>query len=320
LSGAVAEAVISQDKKKVAVITGGWSGEREISLASAKAMVGAMQETGRYEIFVVEYSRDLIKFLTELDRLKPDVALLAIHGVGAEDGILQGILEVAEIPYSSSSVVSSALAMDKVFSRIIMEREGICSPEWGLTKLERIKRQPPPFEYPYVIKPRNEGSSIGVSIIHNQEDLEKALSEWGYGETVLAEKYIKGQEIQVAVICGKAIGAMEIKPHAEFFDYHAKYTEGATEHIFPPQIPFEIYSAIMCAAERVFNALECSGIARVEFIYGNDGKMYFLELNTQPGMTGVSIIPDIVKHFGISYGDIINTMIREAKTHARGKN
>jgi D-alanine-D-alanine ligase len=314
LGSAVAENV---GKKKVAVITGGWSGEREISLDSAKSMVSAMQGTGLYEIFVVEYSRDLIKFLTELDRIKPDVALLAIHGVGAEDGVLQGILEAVRIPYSSSSVVSSAIAMDKVFSRLIMESEGVYSPQWGLIKLEKIKKQQLPFAYPYVIKPRNEGSSIGVSIIHNQNDLEKALSQWVYGEAVLVEEYIKGQEIQVAVICGKAIGAMEIKPHAEFFDYHAKYTEGATEHIFPPQIPDEIYSAIMCASEGAFRALECSGIVRVEFIYGNDGKIYFLELNTQPGMTSVSIVPDIVRHFGISYEDIINVMISEAKMHSR---
>ncbi|MDR0632886.1 MAG: D-alanine--D-alanine ligase [Holosporales bacterium] len=302
-------------KLKLAVITGGWSSEREISLKSAQSMVEAVQRAGRYEVAVIDYGKDLAKFAMELNEAKPDVALLAIHGVGAEDGVLQGVLEVAGIPYTSSSVTASALAMDKVLARIILEKAGLRSPPWELLTLKQLESFPGP--YPYVIKPRNEGSSFGVSIIHNKDDLDKALAQWVYGDKVLVERYIRGQEIQIAVVCGKAIGAMEIKPQSEFFDYYAKYTEGATQHIFPPNIPADVYDTMMAASELAVETLECSGVVRVEFIYGDDAGIYLLELNTQPGMTAVSLVPDIAARYGISYEDIVDEMIKSAKVHSR---
>ncbi|MDR3285776.1 MAG: D-alanine--D-alanine ligase [Holosporales bacterium] len=297
---------------KIAIITGGWSGEREISLNSAKSMLEAIKHLNKYDVCVIDFQKNLQQFVNDLKIAKPDVALLAIHGVGAEDGVLQGILEIAGIPYTSSSVTASAISMDKIFTRIITEKIGIQGPKWKALPIDELRKNGENFAFPYVIKPRNEGSSIGVSIIYNQKDLEKALDAWTFGNKVLLEEYIKGKEIQVAIICGKAIGTLEVQPDAEFFNYHAKYTDGITKHIFPAQIPDDINNLILKQSEQIFSILECSGIARTEFIYGEDSKVYFLEINTQPGMTSLSIVPDIAKNFDISYIEIIEKMIEAA--------
>jgi D-alanine-D-alanine ligase len=299
-------------KIKVALITGGWSSERDISLRSAKSVLGALERIGKYEVCEIDYQKNLLKFAHDLDEAKPDVALLAIHGLGAEDGTLQGALELSGIRYTSSSVTASALVMDKVFSRMILEGVGIKFPEWELLPIKVLAESGARFSFPYVVKPRNEGSSVGVSIVHSEQDLKKVVSEWTFGENVLVEKYISGKEIQVAVLFRRAIGAMEIKPNTEFFDYHAKYTSGATEHIIPPNIPSQICDEILQISQLAVDVLGCDYIVRPEFIYGDDGEIYCLELNTQPGMTDLSIVPDIAKHYGISYDEIIEAMVENA--------
>ncbi|MDR0624855.1 MAG: D-alanine--D-alanine ligase [Holosporales bacterium] len=356
---------------KVAIITGGWSAEREISLNTAQSVLGALQQYGsdKYEACIIDFQKDLIKFISELTAASPDVAFLGIHGQGAEDGILQGLLDVLGIPYTSSGMTSSAVTMDKVLTKLLLERDGILSPEWEVLPPDKLSRDGASFDFPYVIKPRNEGSSVGVSIIHNQDDLQKAIAQWQWGPHVLVERYVTGQEIQVAVINGKALGALEIRPSSEFFDYRAKYTAGATEHIFPARAPQDVCESMLRQSEKAFERLECRGVVRAEFIYGEcprsqkgcggvdalfdsssmlgtaqrlrdvfpahnsfcarghaepqneksiptGQQIYLLEINSQPGLTAVSIVPDIARNVGLSYFDMIEMMIASAKTGA----
>jgi D-alanine-D-alanine ligase len=324
-------------RTKVAIITGGWSNEREISLKSAQAMFEALQSEGGggYDAHLVDFQRDLQKFVTELSALAPDVALLGIHGKGAEDGVLQGILEVLGIPYTSSGVASSAITMDKVFTRMVLAPEGILAPEYVVMPMEKLVRGEAPFDFPYVIKPRDEGSSIGVSIIHNQAELAVAAGQWVFGRNrlllrpseseflegeksdMLVERYIHGREIQVAVLNGRALGLMEIRPNAEFFDYKSKYTPGGAQHILQPDIPPDVCELMLKQSEQIFEKLECRGVIRTEFIYeeeaggnyGRPNRAYLLEVNSQPGMTTTSIVPDIARASGLSYFDLIDAMI-----------
>ena len=303
---------IVKNKINVALITGGWSGEREISLRSSKSMIEALEKSERYNVTVIDYKKDIFDFAKKLTESKADVALLAIHGVGAEDGVLQGILETANIPYTSSGVTASSISMDKVFSKIIFEKIGIKVPKWELLKIENAKKGISGFNFPYVIKPRNEGSSLGVYIIHNQNELDIALSNWSFGDEVLVEEYIKGAEVQVAVICGKAIGAIEIIPHSEFFDYKAKYTTGGADHVMPADIPEKIYNDVLTKSESVYKFLNCKSVVRIDFLIDKNGTAYILEVNTQPGMTSLSLVPEIAAYCGISYEKIIDIMIESA--------
>lgn len=301
--------------RKVAVIAGGWSGEREVSLASGQSIFETLQSAGQYETCFIDVTRDLWRFAHDIKAADPDVALVVTHGIGGEDGVLQGVLEMAGIPYTHSNVTASALAMDKVLSRIIFERIGIHTPKWTVCTIENMRQEKEPLPFPYVMKPINEGSSLGVYIIHNEHDLEKALTEWKYGE-VLLEEYIKGKEVQCAVLNGKALGAIEIKPKNAFFDYEAKYTKGAADHIMPAPIPAKDYQHVLDESEKAFKSLGCNGVARLDFMYGEDGQTYLLELNNIPGMTSVSLVPEIASYVGMSYLQIINALIESATTQS----
>lgn len=298
--------------QKIAIIYGGWSGEREVSINSGNAVNEALLKIGKYKTVLIDYKKDLVGFIEEVKAAEPDIAFIATHGIGGEDGILQSILEILEIPYTHSSVTTSALAMDKVLSRIIFETVGILTPQWKIMCVDDLRSYGSGLKFPYVIKPKNEGSSIGVSIIHDPKELENALTEWTFGNEVLIEDYIKGREIQVAVLDGKALGAIEIKPHGDFFDYKCKYSSGEADHIMPAPLSKKDYKEILDISENAHKSLLCSGVSRLDFIYGNDEKFYLLELNTQPGLTSVSLLPEIARYIGISFQQLIEKIIESA--------
>lgn len=297
--------------RKIAVVAGGWSGEREISLASGRSIVDALKEAEKYEVCFIDVKKDLWLFAQDIKAANPDVIIVATHGVGGEDGVLQGALEMTGIPYTHSGVLASALAMDKVLSRVVFEKANIQTPKWLVISKEELLKDSAPFQFPFVIKPIHEGSSLGVFIIHSQDELEKALSGWNYGQ-ILVEEYIKGREIQCAVFDGKAMGVIEIKPRDEFFDYKSKYTKGEAEHIMPAPILARDYQKVLDISEQAYQSLGCNGVARLDFIYDKNAQIYLLELNSLPGMTTVSLVPEIARYNGISYLQLLYNMIESA--------
>jgi D-alanine-D-alanine ligase len=307
--------------KRLAILSGGWSGERDISILSGEAMAKTLRKLGKYEVFIIDVKRDLRQLVQDIYAIQPDVILLALHGAGGEDGVIQGILETMEIPYSHSSLVSSAIAMDKVFSNILFQSIGLQPPPWAVFSPEALLDNPSIFPLPYVIKPRNEGSSLGVSLIKNERDVQQALTSWVYDPDVLVQKYIHGKEIETAIFDGQCLGTIEIRPLCPFFDYKAKYTQGCATHVMPAEIPAAVLEKVAHQAEQAFNLLRCHGFARLDFIYGDDDELYILELNTQPGMTDISLVPEIARYAGLSFEDVLEKMIESAikKTLPKGK-
>jgi D-alanine-D-alanine ligase len=300
---------------RIAILSGGWSREREVSLSSGLGVYNALITSGKYvDVTMIDVTRDVSQLVRSIELAKPDVIFNALHGIGGEDGVIQGVLEMLNIPYTHSGVSASSIAMDKVFSRIIFSHTGIPIPKWEVCTIECLMKSEHSMSLPMVIKPRNEGSSLGVFIVKSKNELDNALRKWNYGKEVLVEEYINGKEIQTAVLNGKALGTIEIRPHAEFFDYTAKYTEGAADHIMPACIPDHVYSDVFAFAEMAYSSIGCKGIARLDFIYSDDGIPYLLELNSQPGLTNTSLVPDIAKHIGMSYIDVIEEIIARAST------
>ena len=300
--------------KRVAVLMGGWSSEREVSLVSGAAVVESLKELG-YEVLPIDVSRDLQALLNALTP-RPDVIFNALHGVGGEDGTIQGVLEILGIPYTHSGVVSSAIAMDKILSRKVFASEGIKTPEWELITFDDLKKGHPML-FPYVIKPVGEGSSRGVYIVCDDTEYNKAIENWCYGNDILIEKYIPGKEIQVAVINNQAIGAIEICPLSGFYDYEAKYTPGKAEHIMPARLSPKAYQTSLDLALKAHKALNCRGVTRADFRYddthGGTGDFYLLEVNTQPGMTPLSLVPEIAAFNKMNFSQLIQSMIENAE-------
>lgn len=299
-------------KKHVAVLMGGMSSEREVSLSSGKGIVAALEALG-YQVTSVDPGRDTAEVLA---RVKPDVVFNALHGPYGEDGCIPGLLEVMGIPYTHSGVLASALGMDKVKSRDIFMSNGIRCAEGKLVhKWENHKGDPMPR--PYVAKPLYEGSSIGVEVVFEGDDFDFAKYTWPYGDSILVERYIPGREIQVAVLNDKAIGAIEIRPKGRFYDYEAKYTEGKAEHIMPAPISKEAYEEVLAIGEKVHTILGCRSVSRVDFRYddtpGGDGNFYILEINTHPGFTPLSLVPEIAAYNGITYAQLVDMLVKEAR-------
>ena len=303
--------------KKVALLVGGWSAERQVSLEKGKAIEKALREKG-YDVNVIDVSKDIARLIEQLTP-KPDVVYNNLHGKGGEDGTIQAVLDMLEIPYTHSSVLASAIGMDKPVAKILAASVGVRVPEGMLaTKGDVVKDHV--MEPPYVVKPPREGSSVGVRIIlerDNQPPLD--LENWAFGDEVLVEQYIPGRELTVAILDGKAQAVTEIVAQTRFFDYEAKYHDTRTEYVLPAKIPQDVYDAALDYAERVFNVVGCSGIARCDFRYddsklGADG-LYFLEINTQPGFTPESIGPSQVIYNGMSYNDLCAHLVETAKCH-----
>ena len=304
--------------KNVALLVGGWSVEREVSLNKGKEVETALIEAG-YNVNMIDVTRDTASLRKALTP-KPDVVFNNLYGKGGEDGVIQGILETLEIPYTHSGVVASAIGMDKHMTKVIVKSIGVrCAKEAMAKKEEIIAKNLMP--YPYVVKPNNEGSSIGVQIIFKDED-KKLLAEnnWDNNVPLLVEEYIPGREIHVTVLEGKAQGVTEIIVPETFFDYEAKYNDQRTELITPAQVPDDVSKTAMQFAEDVFSELGCSGLARCDFRYddskeGTEG-VYFLEINTIPGLASGSIALLQPEMNGISFPQLCSKLVESAKCHS----
>lgn len=297
----------------VAVLKGGLSAEREVSLNSGNAVEKALAALG-HQVTAIDVGADLAQVLTQV---KPDVVFNALHGRFGEDGCVQGVLELLKIPYTHSGVLASALAMDKPMAKNVFASVGLrCAVGKTLTKHEMFEAEPMPR--PYVVKPLNEGSSVGVTIVMEGDNFTFSEDNWQFGESVLVEKFIAGREVQVAVLDGKALGAIEIRPKGKFYDYTAKYTDGGAEHLMPAPIPADKYEEVCRLAEKAHNALGCRGLTRSDFRYneGGDEQFYILETNTQPGMTELSLSPEIAAHAGIGFNELVARLIATARLDA----
>ncbi len=299
----------------VAVLMGGLSPEREVSLNSGAGCAEALEgQVGR--VSRVDAGRDLAQVLAEL---KPDVALNALHGVWGEDGCVQGILETLQIPYTHSGVLASALAMDKDKSKAVLRAAGVTVPGGGLHDRFEVARRHV-IEPPYVIKPNAEGSSVGVFLVPagaNGPQTEVGAPDWAYGDEVMVEPYIPGKELAVAVI-GEATGpramtVTDITPTKGFYDYEAKYAPGGSVHKLPAELPPHVFEAALRQAERAHAALGCRGVSRSDFRYDDlNDVLVLLEVNTQPGMTSTSLAPEQAAHVGIGYRDLVRWMVEDA--------
>ena len=302
--------------KKVLVVLGGTSGEREVSLDSGRACIKALKKLG-YKISTFDPKK---KSFNLIDKKKTDVIFNALHGKDGEDGVAQSYFEYLRIPYTHSGVISSYNAMNKVISKEIFKKNKIKSPEYFVLEKEEynkvkllkcIKRKK--IKFPIVVKPINEGSSIGVKICKNILDLNKSTKFLfrKYVELIF-EPYIGGQEIQVAVINGDSLGAIELEPKRKFYDYKAKYSKSAkTKHIMPANLKRSEYKKVLQIAKKAHNALGCKGITRSDFKFFKN-KFYLLEINTQPGMTSLSLVPEIANYKGISFENLVEKILLNA--------
>ena len=298
--------------KKVMLIYGGVSSEREISIISSKCIYDSLIKND-YEVTKV----DADEFLEEqINKIKPDVIFNALHGYWGEDGQVQSIIEKTKIPYTHSGIESSRVAMDKSKSGERFINNRILYPKTELINLNELLSYNG-FVYPFVLKPRNDGSSVGVSIIKNNSDKEKYILANSHLKEVLVQEFIKGKEIQVAVIGNQAIGSIEIVPKNEFYDYESKYFDsGGTQHILPPRISKKEKELVEKIALHTHKLLECKGISRSDFILDDESKeFYLLELNTQPGMTPTSLVPEIAKAEGMEFDELINWILNDASTN-----
>ena len=300
--------------KHVAVLMGGWSAEREISLRSGKACADAL-ERGGYRVSRVDVDREIA---ATLRKLKPDAALNVLHGRPGEDGTLQGMLEILGIPYSHSGVLASALAMQKDTAKSVLKAAGVPVPGgMVVTRTEAAKRHllPPP----YVIKPVAEGSSVGVFIVredHKHPPQELTRADWAFGDRVLVEPYIPGKELTCAVMGDKALGVIEIVPTVKFYDYEAKYAPGGSKHLLPAPVSSEIYEECRRLSLAAHRALGCRGVTRSDFRYDDNATgatgLFCLEVNTQPGMTETSLVPELAQHAGTTFEELVRWMVEDA--------
>lgn len=301
--------------KHVAVLLGGFSSERPVSLSSGKACADALEAEG-YQITRVDVGRDIGSVLADL---KPDVVFNALHGPFGEDGTIQGILEYLAIPYTHSGVLASALAMSKEQSKKVAKAAGIPLAESKVMNRHSIGGEHP-MKPPYVVKPVNEGSSFGVVIVKEGQSHPPQVissSEWKYGDTVMVERYIHGRELTCAVMGDVALGVCEIIPTGHsFYDYDSKYVAGGSKHEVPAKISLNIYQKIQTLALKAHQAIGCRGVSRSDFRYDDrhseNGEVVWLEINTQPGMTPTSLVPEIAAQAGHSFGDLLSWMVEDA--------
>lgn len=294
----------------VAVLKGGLSAEREVSLTSGAAVEKALLALG-HTVVAIDVSASIAE---DLARAKPDVVFNALHGRYGEDGCIQGVLELLKIPYTHSGVLASALAMDKPMAKVIFEKAGIrCAKGIVAKKDELMGRDVMPR--PYVVKPANEGSSVGVKLVFEKDNFFFTRENWPYGETVLVEQYIPGRELTCAVLDDVPLGVTEITIPSGFYDYENKYTAGGSVHICPAQLPQAIYDEVMAAALAAHRALGCRSLTRSDFRWdeNGDGKVYILETNTQPGMTPMSLSPELAAYVGIDFNTLVAKILASAR-------
>ena len=300
--------------KHVAVLMGGWSAEREVSLRSGNACAAALTRLG-YRVTPVDVARDIATVLTALE---PDLCLNVLHGRPGEDGTLQGMLEVIGIPYTHSGVLASAMAMQKDVAKAVFRSAEVPVAD-GLvaSRFEAGRKHllPPP----YVVKPVAEGSSVGVFIVtadHAHPPQELYRDDWAFGDRVIVEKYIAGKELTCAVMGEEALGVIEIVPTVRFYDYEAKYAPGGSKHLLPAPVSSFVYQQVRTLALAAHRALGCRGVSRADFRYDDriegTGGLVCLEVNTQPGMTETSLVPELAAHAGISFDELVRWMVEDA--------
>jgi D-alanine-D-alanine ligase len=299
-----------QKTKKIGVLLGGLSAEREVSLKSGAAVHRALVDRG-YDAVIIDVGRDLAQTLV---REGIEVAFVCLHGRYGEDGAVQGVLELLGIPYTGSGVLASALAMNKIFAKKVFAAAGLTVASYLVLRRGEERALPADFPLPVVVKPSQEGSSVGVSIVREAGQLAPALdAAFAYDDEILVEQFIKGREIQVGILEDRAMGAIEIVPKKEFYDFEAKYTDGMAEHICPPVLPDGLYRRLLAEGEAAHHALGCSGYSRVDFLVTDDGACYLLEVNTLPGMTALSLLPEIAqKEAGIDFGELVERIVLSA--------
>lgn len=294
-------------KKHVCVLKGGWSNEREVSLVSGAAVAKALKKCG-YQVSEIDVGPDI--FLKLMD-INPDVVFNALHGTWGEDGCVQGMLEIINIPYTHSGVKSSALAMDKILSKKLFQDAGIaCAPDMIVNTKDLFDHDPMPR--PYVVKPYNDGSSVGVVIVRKGDKLSAGNDgPWQDSDTLMIEKYIPGRELTVSVMGSRPLCVTELKVKEGFYDYKAKYQDGMTEHIIPAELSSPQYDMLLDTALKAHNILGCKGVSRSDFRMDGD-EIYILELNTQPGMTPLSLVPEQAKYLGIEFEELVSWMVEDA--------
>ena len=302
----------------IVVLMGGWSSERSVSLMSGKGVAEALRERGWSRVTELDMGHDVAARLAELE---PDVVFNALHGSPGEDGSVQGLLELMQIPYTHSGVATSAIAIDKELTKLLLVPAGVRMPVGTMVDSASLHERDP-IPRPYVLKPVNEGSSVGVAIVTDASNCgnpisRNAVGPWQQFDRLLAEPFIRGRELTVAVLGNEALCVTELKPHNDFYDFEAKYTDGVTQHICPAEIPDDIARAMLDMALTAHRALGCSGASRSDFRWddeqGEDG-IYLLETNTQPGMTSLSLVPEQARQRGISYGELVERIVAEALT------
>jgi len=300
-------------RKKIGVMMGGLSREREVSLRTGKAILKALTGKG-YPALAIDVGLDIAEVLI---REKVEVAFMALHGRFGEDGTIQGMLELMKIPYTGSGVLASALALHKIMAKKFFFCEHIPTPTYEVFHREEIGKNSPrttSIPLPVVVKPAREGSTIGVSIVKKEEELNPALQEAGkYDEEILVEEFMKGKEITVGVLEDIPLPIIEIVPKSGFYDYQSKYTKGETEYIIPARIPREKYLYAQEISLKAFQALGCSGCARVDLMTDEEGNPFVIDVNTMPGMTETSLLPKAALYAGISFEDLVERILLRAE-------
>ncbi|MES2136259.1 MAG: D-alanine--D-alanine ligase [Pseudomonadota bacterium] len=300
----------------VVVLMGGWSSEREVSLTSGKGVAGALRERGWSKVTELDMDRDVGARLAEL---KPDVVFNALHGTPGEDGTVQGLMDLMGVRYTHSGLETSVIAIDKELTKMVLVPHGIRMPAGTMVSSQSLFQEDP-IARPYVVKPVNEGSSVGVAIVTENGNYGNPIGRdvegpWLHFDELLAEPFIKGRELTVAVLGSDPLAVTELKPKAGFYDYDAKYTDGLTQHVCPAEIPAEIAASMMDMAARAHQLLGCRGASRSDFRWDDElgeAGIYLLEVNTQPGMTPLSLVPEQAKLKGIAYGELVERLIAEA--------
>ena len=300
----------------VVVLMGGWSSEREVSLTSGKGVAAALRERGWSKVTELDMDRDVALRLAEL---KPDVVFNALHGTPGEDGTVQGMMDLMALKYTHSGLATSVIAIDKELTKMVLVPHGVRMPSGKVVSSESLFQEDP-LPRPYVVKPVNEGSSVGVAIVTEDGNYGHPIGSdvegpWLHFDELLAEPFIRGRELTVAVLADEALAVTELKPKAGFYDYDAKYTDGLTVHVCPAEVPYEIAAAMMDMAARAHQQLGCKGASRSDFRWDDElgeAGIYLLEVNTQPGMTPLSLVPEQAKLKGTAYGELVERLIAEA--------
>ena len=298
--------------KKIGVLMGGLSSEREVSLSSGNAILKALKEKG-YNTTAIDVGRDVAR---KIQDNAIEAAFIALHGKFGEDGAIQGMLEVMGIPYTGSGILASALGMNKTISKQVFRSKELLVGPYEVVysgAARSVHAVLDEITFPAVVKPHAEGSSVGVSLVFKKEDVTPATElAFKYGNEILIEKFIKGKEVQVGILGDRALGAIEIVPKRAFYDYTAKYEKGMSDHFFPARIPDAVYSRTLEAGLAAHRAIGCRGYSRADFIIDDSGAPYILEVNTLPGMTATSLLPEIAKGVGISFPDLVEEILRLA--------